>query len=153
MLLPQPVGTPRAFPSLFPPLMPPWPFGWEEKAGLDPCRGCDFPSPSSFQVDAKLSLAMGGIVVVLGAVLSSLGFYSFIGLPSSLIIIEVVPFLVLAVGADNIFIFVLEHQVRTPPHSPLPPRRVGSQEAQAPVLNWVQRRNGGSGKPGEGHSC
>uniref|UniRef100_A0A8C5WR56 NPC1 like intracellular cholesterol transporter 1 n=1 Tax=Laticauda laticaudata TaxID=8630 RepID=A0A8C5WR56_LATLA len=70
----------------------------------------EYSSCRSILVDAKLSLALGGILVVLGAVLSSLGFYSFIGLPSSLIIIEVVPFLVLAVGADNIFIFVLGHQ-------------------------------------------
>jgi len=40
-----------------------------------------------------------------------MGFYAWIGLPSSLVILQVVPFLVLAVGADNIFIFVLEYQV------------------------------------------
>lgn len=65
-----------------------------------------------FQVNSKLTLGLGGILVVVGAVLSALGFYSYVGLPSSLIIVEVVPFLVLAVGADNIFIFVLEYQVR-----------------------------------------
>ncbi|XP_077162613.1 NPC1-like intracellular cholesterol transporter 1 [Paroedura picta] len=61
-------------------------------------------------VDSKITLGLGGILVVVGAVLSSLGFYSYVGLSSSLIIVEVVPFLVLAVGADNIFIFVLEYQ-------------------------------------------
>ncbi|XP_054853741.1 NPC1-like intracellular cholesterol transporter 1 isoform X2 [Eublepharis macularius] len=61
-------------------------------------------------VDSKMTLGLGGILVVLGGVMSSVGFYSYVGLPSSLIIIEVVPFLVLAVGADNIFIFVLEYQ-------------------------------------------
>ncbi|XP_048368083.1 NPC1-like intracellular cholesterol transporter 1 [Sphaerodactylus townsendi] len=68
---------------------------------------------SSFRrllVDSKITLGLGGILVVLGAVISSLGFFCYVGLPSSLIIIEVVPFLVLAVGADNIFIFVLEYQ-------------------------------------------
>uniref|UniRef100_A0A8C6X6Y4 NPC1 like intracellular cholesterol transporter 1 n=1 Tax=Naja naja TaxID=35670 RepID=A0A8C6X6Y4_NAJNA len=74
----------------------------------------EYSSCRNILVDAKLSLALGGILVVLGAVLSSLGFYSFVGLPSSLIIIEVVPFLVLAVGADNIFIFVLGHQKSQP---------------------------------------
>lgn len=63
-------------------------------------------------MDSKLTLGLGGILVVLGAVLASLGFYAYVGLPSSLIILEVVPFLVLAVGADNIFVFVLEYQVR-----------------------------------------
>lgn len=63
------------------------------------------------QVDSKFLVGLGGILVVSCAVLSSLGFCSWIGIPSSLIIVQVVPFLVLAVGADNIFIFVLEYQV------------------------------------------
>lgn len=58
-----------------------------------------------------MTLALGGIAVVLGAVFASMGFLALLGLPSSLIILEVVPFLVLAVGADNIFIFVQEYQV------------------------------------------
>ncbi|KAM4756193.1 NPC1-like intracellular cholesterol transporter 1 isoform 4-T4 [Cyanocitta cristata] len=61
-------------------------------------------------VESKVTLALGGIAVVLGAVLASMGLLALLGLPSSLIIIEVVPFLVLAVGADNIFIFVQEFQ-------------------------------------------
>lgn len=58
-----------------------------------------------------MTLALGGIAVVVGAVLASMGFLALLGLPSSLVILEVVPFLVLAVGADNIFIFVQELQV------------------------------------------
>ncbi|XP_021239558.1 Niemann-Pick C1-like protein 1, partial [Numida meleagris] len=50
------------------------------------------------------------LLVVLGAVVAAMGFLALLGLPSSLIILEVVPFLVLAVGADNIFIFVQEFQ-------------------------------------------
>uniref|UniRef100_A0A8B9PI67 NPC1 like intracellular cholesterol transporter 1 n=1 Tax=Apteryx owenii TaxID=8824 RepID=A0A8B9PI67_APTOW len=67
-------------------------------------------------VESKVTLALGGIAVVLGAVFASMGCLAFMGLPSSLIILEVVPFLVLAVGADNIFIFVQEYQqsVRAP---------------------------------------
>ena len=68
--------------------------------------------PPSFQVDSKFLVGLGGILVVGCSVLASMGFYAWIGIPSSLIILQVVPFLVLAVGADNIFIFVLEHQVR-----------------------------------------
>lgn len=56
-------------------------------------------------------VGLGGILVVGCSVLASMGFYSWIGIPSSLVILQVVPFLVLAVGADNIFIFVLEYQV------------------------------------------
>ncbi|XP_069070363.1 NPC1-like intracellular cholesterol transporter 1 [Pleurodeles waltl] len=65
---------------------------------------------SRVMIESKITLGLGGILVVLGAVLSSMGFYSYLGIPSSLIIVEVVPFLVLAVGADNIFIFILEYQ-------------------------------------------
>ncbi|KAG8441015.1 hypothetical protein GDO86_006668 [Hymenochirus boettgeri] len=61
-------------------------------------------------VDSKVTLGLGGILVVLGSVFASMGFFSYVGVPSSLIIVEVVPFLVLAVGADNIFIFILELQ-------------------------------------------
>ncbi|XP_077456590.1 NPC1-like intracellular cholesterol transporter 1 [Stigmatopora argus] len=61
-------------------------------------------------VDSKFLVGLGGILVVGCSVLASMGFYSWIGIPSSLVILQVVPFLVLAVGADNIFIFVLEFQ-------------------------------------------
>lgn len=64
-----------------------------------------------FKVDSKFLVGLGGILVVACSVLASMGFYSWIGIPSSLVILQVVPFLVLAVGADNIFIFVLEYQV------------------------------------------
>lgn len=63
-------------------------------------------------MDSKFLVGLGGILVVGCSVLASMGFYSWIGIPSSLVILQVVPFLVLAVGADNIFIFVLEYQVR-----------------------------------------
>lgn len=69
------------------------------------------PPPTPLQVESKVTLALGGIAVVLGAVFASMGFLALLGLPSSLVILEVVPFLVLAVGADNIFIFVQEYQV------------------------------------------
>ncbi|XP_061115458.1 NPC1-like intracellular cholesterol transporter 1 [Conger conger] len=68
---------------------------------------------SSFKrilVDSKFLVGLGGILVVGCSVLASMGFYAWVGIPSSLVILQVVPFLVLAVGADNIFIFVLEYQ-------------------------------------------
>ncbi|XP_012665446.1 Niemann-Pick C1-like protein 1 isoform X1 [Otolemur garnettii] len=61
-------------------------------------------------VDSKATLGLGGVAVVLGAVMAAMGFFSYLGIRSSLVILQVVPFLVLAVGADNIFIFVLEYQ-------------------------------------------
>ena len=62
------------------------------------------------QIDSKFTLGFSGILVVLFSVLSSVGFWSFVREPATLIIIEVVPFLVLAVGVDNIFILVQAYQ-------------------------------------------
>lgn len=63
------------------------------------------------QVDSKISLGIAGILIVLSSVACSLGIFSYIGIPLTLIIIEVIPFLVLAVGVDNIFIIVQTYQV------------------------------------------
>lgn len=60
-------------------------------------------------VDSKITLGIGGIVIVLSSVAVSVGFFGYIGVPATLIIIEVIPFLVLAVGVDNIFILVETH--------------------------------------------
>jgi Niemann-Pick C1 protein len=46
---------------------------------------------------------------VLGSVLSSIGICGYAGIPTTLLTIEVIPFLVLAVGVDNIFILVQTH--------------------------------------------
>ncbi|XP_005097476.1 NPC intracellular cholesterol transporter 1 [Aplysia californica] len=61
-------------------------------------------------VDSKVVLGLSGVFIVLVSVGASLGFYSYLGIPSTLIIVEVVPFLVLAVGVDNIFILVQTYQ-------------------------------------------
>ena len=63
------------------------------------------------QVDSKMTLGFVGILVILGSVFASIGFYGYVGIATSLIVIEVVPFLVLAIGADNVFILTLEFQV------------------------------------------
>lgn len=63
------------------------------------------------QVDSKISLGIAGILIVLSSVASSLGIFSYFGIPLTLIVIEVIPFLVLAVGVDNIFIIVQTYQV------------------------------------------
>ncbi|XP_032685045.1 NPC intracellular cholesterol transporter 1 isoform X2 [Odontomachus brunneus] len=60
--------------------------------------------------DSKITLGLGGVLIVLASVICSVGLFGFIGVPATLIIIEVIPFLVLAVGVDNIFILVQTHQ-------------------------------------------
>ncbi|XP_043263992.1 NPC intracellular cholesterol transporter 1 homolog 1b-like [Colletes gigas] len=59
---------------------------------------------------SKMMLSIGGIIIVMASVACSLGIFGYIGLPTSLLTIEVIPFLVLAVGVDNIFILVQTHQ-------------------------------------------
>lgn len=65
---------------------------------------------STILVDARFTLGFVGVFVVLLSVVSSLGFFLFLGVPATLIIVEVIPFLVLAVGVDNIFILVQAFQ-------------------------------------------
>uniref|UniRef100_A0A670Y8Z2 NPC intracellular cholesterol transporter 1 n=1 Tax=Pseudonaja textilis TaxID=8673 RepID=A0A670Y8Z2_PSETE len=67
-------------------------------------------SVDRFLVDSKISLGIAGILIVLSSVACSLGIFSYFGVPLTLIVIEVIPFLVLAVGVDNIFIIVQTFQ-------------------------------------------
>ncbi|XP_077999755.1 NPC intracellular cholesterol transporter 1-like [Glandiceps talaboti] len=61
-------------------------------------------------IDSKVTLGLGGILLILCSVFASMGIYGYLGVETTLIIIEVVPFLLLAVGADMMFIFVLDYQ-------------------------------------------
>ncbi|XP_058815387.1 NPC intracellular cholesterol transporter 1 homolog 1b [Topomyia yanbarensis] len=72
----------------------------------------------TFFNESKITLAIGGIVVVLVSVACSLGFFGYLRLATTMLTIEVIPFLVLAVGVDNIFMLVHSFQridrVKTP---------------------------------------
>ena len=69
-------------------------------------NGCD-----RMMVDSKVTLGFSGVLIVLLSVVSSVGFYGLVGVPATLIIVEVIPFLVLAVGVDNMFL--LERSVQS----------------------------------------
>lgn len=69
-----------------------------------------FHTPRMILVKAKVTLGLCGVLIVLASVLSSLGVFSYLNVPATLIIVEVIPFLVLAVGVDNIFIIVQAYQ-------------------------------------------
>ncbi|KAG8369281.1 hypothetical protein BUALT_Bualt15G0135100 [Buddleja alternifolia] len=66
----------------------------------------DISHSSPFYISSKVLLALSGVVLVMLSVLGSIGFFSAIGVKSTLIIMEVIPFLVLAVGIDNMCILV-----------------------------------------------
>ncbi|KHN80510.1 Niemann-Pick C1 protein [Toxocara canis] len=61
-------------------------------------------------IHSKIMLGVAGVLIVALSVTSSIGLYAFYGIPATMIILEVQPFLVLAVGVDNIFIFVQAYQ-------------------------------------------
>ncbi|CAA0807018.1 Patched family protein [Striga hermonthica] len=66
----------------------------------------DAPRFSSCYVSSKVLLGLSGVILVVLSVLGSVGFFSAVGVKSTLIIMEVIPFLVLAVGVDNMCILV-----------------------------------------------
>ncbi|KAI9319750.1 patched family-domain-containing protein [Dichotomocladium elegans] len=69
-------------------------------------------NPKRFAVDTKFGLGICGILIVIFSVSTAVGLFSFTGKKTTLIIAEVIPFLVLAVGVDNIFILCHEYERR-----------------------------------------
>ena len=67
-------------------------------------------SPMIALVRSKFTLAIWGILIVLMSVSASVGLFSAAGIKVTLIIAEVIPFLVLAIGVDNIFLIVHEFE-------------------------------------------
>ena len=71
----------------------------------------EFKSSVRLLVDSRICLGFAGVCIVMLSVLSSIGLMSLLGFKSTLIIMEVIPFLVLAIGVDNMFILVQRSQV------------------------------------------
>ncbi|XP_072944821.1 NPC intracellular cholesterol transporter 1 isoform X2 [Epargyreus clarus] len=69
-----------------------------------------FTTCARMLIDSKITLGLGGVLIVLASVLCSVGIFGYAGVSATLIIVEVIPFLVLAVGVDNIFILVQSSQ-------------------------------------------
>jgi Niemann-Pick C1 protein len=74
--------------------------------------------PRSLFTGSKFTLGLFGIFLVILSVSSSVGLFSFLGVKVTLIIAEVIPFLVLAVGVDNVFILVHELDRQNLLHGP-----------------------------------
>ncbi|ESQ53074.1 hypothetical protein EUTSA_v10024233mg [Eutrema salsugineum] len=84
----------------------------------------DAPQFDTFYISSKVLLGLSGVVLVLLSVLGSVGFFSVLGVKSTLIIMEVIPFLVLAVGVDNMCILV--HAVKRQPRDVSLEERISS---------------------------
>ena len=67
-------------------------------------------NPANALVQSKFTLGIIGVIIVLMSVSASVGLFSAAGIKVTLIIAEVIPFLVLAVGVDNIFLIVHEFE-------------------------------------------
>jgi Niemann-Pick C1 protein len=65
---------------------------------------------STILLEMKISLGLAGVVLVLLSVFSSGGLFTYLGVPATLITLEVIPFLLLAVGVDNIYVMVQTYQ-------------------------------------------
>jgi Niemann-Pick C1 protein len=61
-------------------------------------------------LEMKIFLGLAGVTLVLLSVFSSGGFFTYLGVPATLITLEVIPFLLLAVGVDNIYVMVQTYQ-------------------------------------------
>ncbi|KAF9263623.1 multidrug efflux transporter AcrB transmembrane domain-containing protein [Marasmius fiardii PR-910] len=72
----------------------------------------------SVVVNSKVLLGLFGIALVILSVSTSVAFFSLCGVRVTLIIAEVIPFLVLAVGVDNVFILVNELDRQNSLHGP-----------------------------------
>jgi Niemann-Pick C1 protein len=86
--------------------------------------------PTSLFTNSKVLLGFFGIALVILSVSTSVGFFSIFYVKVTLIIAEVIPFLVLAVGVDNVFILVHELDRQNALHGPNASTSSGSGSAQ-----------------------
>lgn len=61
-------------------------------------------------LETKMFLGLAGVTLVLLSVFASGGLWTYLGVPATLITLEVIPFLLLAVGVDNIYVIVQTYQ-------------------------------------------
>ncbi|KAI5247724.1 multidrug efflux transporter AcrB transmembrane domain-containing protein [Aureobasidium subglaciale] len=90
-------------------------------------------NPANALVQSKFMLGVVGILIVLMSVSASVGLFAAAGMKATLIIAEVIPFLVLAVGVDNIFLIVHEFE------------RVNISHADEPVSERIAKALGRMG--------
>ena len=61
-------------------------------------------------IESKITLGLGGVVIVILSVVASVGCFGYMDIESTLIIFQILPFLILAIGVDNMFILVQTYQ-------------------------------------------
>merc|ERR1719154_996412 len=68
------------------------------------------PNCKKMMLESKITVGLCGVILVMVSVGCAIGLCSYCGLEATLFVLEVMPFLVLAVGVDNIFIIVQTYQ-------------------------------------------
>ena len=89
----------------------------------------------SLLIESKVTVGLAGVTIVIMSVAAALGAWSYGGGSVSMLIVEVLPFLVLAVGVDNIFLLVQALQRQSTLHSGS--RSVNCDERMAMLLSKV----------------
>jgi len=95
---------------------------------------------SLWAVKSRFLLGLSGVVMVMSAVLMSAGINSYIGIKATLVVGEVIPFLVLAIGVDNIFILVdtFERQDRSLPIDERMGETLASVGMSISIASWAE---------------
>ncbi|PNH04088.1 Oxygen-evolving enhancer protein 2, chloroplastic [Tetrabaena socialis] len=109
---------------------PPWRVWWAARGSGLAAAG---ELLRSAVLTSRASLGLAGVAIVAASVAGALGVVSACGLWSTLIIMEVIPFLALAVGVDNMF--VLAHAMFKQEHTlPAPERLARALAAAGPSV-------------------
>jgi len=72
---------------------------------------CILQHSGKMLVSSRIVLGVLGVILMVLSVAASIGLLSYFRIKTTLIIIEVVPFLVLAVGTNNLFILTHAYKV------------------------------------------
>lgn len=84
-------------------------------------------------VTTRAGLALAGVVLVFLSVLSALGVCAILGISATLISMEVIPFLTLAIGVDNMFLLVVL-EAEQPPDVDIGQRVAAALQAAGPSI-------------------
>ena len=105
-------------------------FGEHGLAGAAGGRGW---SRTAWRMVLRMAVGIGGVLVVVASVASMLGLCGYLGVAVSGLALEVIPFLALAIGVDNMFIVAIELK-RQDPILPVEVRMSQALEAAGPSM-------------------
>lgn len=88
---------------------------------------------NTYCVSSKFTLGLFGIVIVLCSVSCAIGIFSAMGVKVTLVIAEVIPFMLLAVGVDNIFLLCNEMDRQDHQHTSAEPEITHSASSAPPT--------------------